>query len=784
MWHPEIEMPTLMEIPYAHSHPESPGDSSCWEPLFTSDCPALQGGACTECERMMPSHGHLNKVAWQAAEFAAGMFGEGSDEAQVARKWSYLAGLWHDLGKFAPEWQAYLRAKTGVDLEADEAAGTVDHSTAGSQHAVARHPILGHLLAYSIQGHHAGLGDTVSEGASLEKRLHKEVPGWSGAPEVLLDFPFPELPRFVAAAVRDGWAPAFFARMLFSCLVDADFLATEAFMNPDQAALRPRHPKQILQEMLALLDRNLAGFGPAKSEVDVCRQGVLRACCGAADSGPGLFSLTVPTGGGKTLSSLAFALRHALRNGQRRVIYVVPFTSIIEQNAAVFRDIFSELELDGAPVVLEHHSNLSPARETTQSRLASENWDARLVVTTAVQFYESFYAARTSSSRKLHRIANSVVVLDEAQCLPVDYLRPCLEVLKTLSSDYGTSAVVCTATQPALARGPRFPIGIEAVREIVPDPENLYSRLKRVDVVKRGRLQDAELAGELADSDRVLAIVNTRGHARKLFQELPGSNANFHLSASMCPAHRRQVLAEIRRRLDAGDSARLISTQVVEAGVDVDFPVVYRAMAGIDSIAQAAGRCNRNGKLDGKGKTHVFASEHENSERFFRETAQIAEQVLELHEDALGLDAVRRFFELYYLQHRPAEGQPWDRKEILGKLQCGAKRELPFLFQYRTVANAFQLIESDQVGVIIPFDDTARRWIAELRNPAIPLHREMLRGLQPYTVQIYASEFRKHAGEFEPLRDGQFYLLICPELRYSNDFGLNLEDASQTALMV
>jgi len=733
---------------------------------------------------MTDLHGHLNKVAWHAAGFAQGMFAEGTSEADIARDWGYALGLWHDLGKFAPDWQTYLRAKVGVDLEGDEASGTVDHSTAGGQHAVARHPILGHLMAYAIHGHHAGLGDAVSEGASLEKRLRKRVADWSAAPERLRDWVFPALPRFVVSGIRDGLLPAFWSRMLFSCLVDADFLATEAFMNAAAARRRPDFPVDVLSRLARTLDETLAGFGQHAGRVQRARQDVLDQCRKAAESEPGLFSLTVPTGGGKTLSSLAFALRHAIRNGQRRVIYVVPFTSIIEQNADVFRQIFSQIEQDlGMPVVLEHHSNLSPEKESTTSRLASENWDAPLIVTTSVQFYESLHAARTSSCRKLHRIARSVVILDEAQCLPVDYLRPCLDSLRMLTQDYRASVVLCTATQPAVGRTAQFPVGLDQIREIVSDPVTLYERLKRVEVIPRGRMEDAELARELADADRVLAIVNTRGHARVLFKALPDAEENFHLSASMCPAHRRRVLQQVKARLSGDRPVRLISTQVVEAGVDVDFPIVYRAMTGIDSIAQAAGRCNRSGTLEGLGRTYLFESEHERSERYFRETAQVAAQVLERHPDPLGLDAVRRFFEIYYWQHRPADGQPWDTKGIHAQLRSGDRKELPFLFQLRSVANDFHLIESDQVAVIIPFDETAKHWVDELRTPAIPIHRQMLRGLQPYTVQIYTSEFRKHAAEFEPLRDGQFHLLICPELRYSNNFGLNLEDSSQTALI-
>jgi len=352
-------------------------------------------------------HGHLNKVAWWTAKFAEQMFCQGSPEADAAHRWGYLAGWWHDLGKFASEWQTYLRSKS--DIHRDEVSRRIDHATAGAQHAVASGNILGHLFAYSITGHHSGLLDAISENACLQKRLEKKLFPYADAPREILDFPVPELPRFIAENIRTPFVPALFTRMIFSALVDADFLATEAFMASDRAVLRRKPSATLLPKMLELLERRVAEFPAPENEVDRARANVHAECALAAENSPGRFSLTVPTGGGKTLSSLGFALRHAIQYGQRRVIYVIPFTSIIEQNAAVFEEVFHTLiESEADPVVLQHHSNLSPKEETERTRLAAENWDAPLVVTTAVQFYESLHAARTSSCRKLHNIANSV----------------------------------------------------------------------------------------------------------------------------------------------------------------------------------------------------------------------------------------------------------------------------------------------------------------------------------------------------------------------------------------
>ncbi len=755
---------------YAHTLEGQPQEK--WEPLFTAECPALNGGECQHCEALDAYHGHLNKVAWWTAKFATEMFPNGKD-GNAAREWGYLAGLWHDLGKFSPAWQRYLSSKS--DVHRGEIELRVDHSTAGAQHAVESGNITGHLLAYCIAGHHSGLLDAISPDACLQKRLEKEIADFESASENGLERSIPQLPPSIAKNVREPSVPALFTRMLFSALVDADFLATEAFVAPERRQLRPTRDAALLRKMLELLEVNVGTFPAPQNAVDRARSEICDNCRTAAGSAPGLFSLTVPTGGGKTLSSLVFALRHAIRHGQQRVIYVVPFTSIIEQNAAVFEDVFKPLLASGVDlVVLQHHSNLSPQKETDQTRLAAENWDAPLIVTTAVQFYESLHASRTSSCRKLHNIANSVVILDEAQCLPVEYLRPCLDVLRELAAHYHATVLLCTATPPAIHRSEDFPIGLEGVREIVPNPPRLYETLRRVSTIDRGTLNDAAIAEEVAKCDQVLVVVNTRAHAQALFRLLPESPCNFHLSALMCPAHRQQTLQIVRQRLKAGELVRLISTQLIEAGVDIDFPRAYRALAGIDSIAQSAGRCNRNGRLT-KGELHVFRSEHQRAEAYFRETAQIAQQVLSLHEDALGLPSVELFFRLYYQQHNPPHGSRWDTKQICDDYRLNQDRRLPFLFQYRTVAGKFRFIENEQVPVFIPFDETAKTLLANLRNESIPLNRALLRGLQRYTVQIYRPKFARNRVQFEAVRDDQFHILICPEMHYFSRFGLSLD---------
>jgi CRISPR-associated endonuclease/helicase Cas3 len=702
------------------------------------------------------------------------MFPSGSPEAKTAREWGYLAGLWHDLGKFAPEWQEYLASKS--DPHVGETSGKVDHSTAGAHHAVMKGP-LGHLLAYAISGHHSGLLDGESNHACQAARLLKsDLPDFSNAPGEITSRPVPRPPDFLS---RDAFELGHFTRMLFSCLVDADFLATEAFMNPAGSAARPQVPASVLQEMAGRVDATIDAFGVPSSRdtVNLQRRRVVEDCRAAAGSPPGLFSLTVPTGGGKTLSSLSFALRHAVAHGLTRVIYVVPFTSIIEQNADVFRRIVAPLQTPEFTPLIEHHSALSPANETEQSRLAAENWDAPLVITTAVQFYESLFAAKTSRCRKLHHIAGAVVILDEAQALPVDFLAPCLRVLRELAAHYHSSVVLCTATQPAVNHDEKnFPIGLKDCREIVQDTRSLFAALQRVEVTFLGPVSDAALLSRLACHDQALCIVNRRRHAQALFQGLPPGEGNFHLSALMCPEHRSRMLVQIRERLAPGRPVRVVSTQLIEAGVDVDFPIVYRALAGLDSIAQAAGRCNRHSRLDTLGQVFVFEPEDQCAETFFRETAQVARQLIELHPDLLGEEAIRHYFDLYYYQ----QSRRWDSKGILEADTFhldGGNRAFPFRFQYATAAGNFRLIEDWQVPVLIPYDDVARALIADLRNPSIPLHRQLLRGLQRYTVQIPPRLRDDNIRSFETLRDGQFHALVSTDLNYSEDFGLVFDEA-------
>lgn len=726
-----------MQGPYAHSLPDRPRHE--WQPL----------------------EAHLRNVAELAAGFAAPFGG-----SELAR----AAGLWHDLGKYSDAFQRMIGASECADAHIETRPGRVDHSTAGAVHAHARLGRgLGRIVAYAIAGHHAGLPDGKSgDGRSLTARLDpaRRVPPHPAPDAIVAPGEAPMLPDFLRPKSIDrregrdiAISVSFFIRMLYSCLVDADFLDTERFMDPRRHAERSGHPSiETLRVRLDAYLGKLAANAPA-TPINHRRAEILARCRAAASFPHGLFSLTVPTGGGKTLASLAFALDHALRHGLSRVIYVIPYTSIIEQNADVFR------AAAGDDAVVEHHSNFDPDEhdETPRSRLAAENWDAPLVVTTSVQFFESLFANRSSRCRKLHNIANAVVILDEAQLLPADLLKPSLAALRELAMNYRSSVVLCTATQPAVGRSDEFPEGLPDVREIMPDPRSLHHAFRRVAAVRIPPLDRNSLAARVAEHDQALCIMNTRKDAREVFEQLALRGSAFHLSARMCPAHRSKRLAEIRARLAAGEACRVVSTQLVEAGVDVDFPVVFRAMAGLDSIAQAAGRCNREGRLSGSGRLFIFSFDDAPPPGFVRHACDSTAAALRRFDDPLAPEAVEEFFRDLYWK----KGEALDAKAILRDLAESAHSgDFPF----RSVADRFRLIPDGTYALIIPWNDEARGRIAALR--AAPPCAGISRRLQRYAVALWPKELAAllAAGAVETIHE-RFHVLNNEDL-YRDDLGL------------
>jgi len=723
-----------------------------------------------------------------------------------ATEWGRAVGLLHDLGKFSHEFQEKL----------DGAARHVDHSTIGAKVACDRYGALGRVLAYVIAGHHAGLANGREDGPprSLADRLGPvhvahlpAIDGWQTDIEGLLPQALSE-PHALRRAARErtGFALALFTRMLFSALIDADRLDTEAFFLKASGA--PSKRGQWSGDLARLKERldahlnELSERAKARGgDVNAARADILSNARKRAGEPPGLFSLTVPTGGGKTLASLAFTLDHAQRHGHGRIIYVIPFTSIIEQTAAVFRAALAPHD----DCVVEHHSAVRDVetnwRESDQqagqrARLASENWDAPIIVTTAVQFFESLFANRTSPCRKLHNIANSVVVLDEAQTLPLHLLRPSVAVLDELARGYGTSIVLCTATQPAVLAthadgSPGFRGGLDrdAVREIAPEPQRLYQRLARVSVRPPIELADDDaLVSQLDGHKRVLCIVGTRRHARELFQKMRncGHDGVYHLSASLCPVHRSQKLAEIKRRLKSEEApCRLIATTVIEAGVDVDFPAVYRAMAGLDSIAQAAGRCNREGRLPREESiVQPFEMADRSTIPELRKYEDAARRVLEVPDYAaepLSLAAIEAYFGELYWKQETGRADGLDKHGIADKTTYVVNRndvDIPFA----RIAQQFRMIESEMEPVIIPFDDVARAALAELEGTE---HVSgVARRLQPYMVNVPRGAFAalRQAGRVEPVderRLGEQFMRLTDEAfdsLYDDDIGFDWSD--------
>ena len=728
---------------------------------------------------------------WQTLQSHSVNVGEMASEfAQVfgAQEIACQTGQLHDLGKYSEAFNHRLHG-----------GPSVDHATAGAKIAVERWGnVLGKLMAFCIAGHHAGLANGSGEGdnrRTLKQRLAlqfgEDIPALDNLWQQEIKLPQNlSAPPLKADAHHPFFSYAFFTRMLYSCLVDADYLDTEAFyLNLENNAVeRGGYPdlnalQRNFNQFINYFRRRIAQ-APEQTEAEKrnaalnrLRSEILDHAVEQAAQPQGLFTLTVPTGGGKTFTSMAFALEHAKRHGMRRVIYVIPFTSIIEQNAAEFRKAFGEL---GEQAVLEHHSTFDDGKlqnEATKDklRLASENWDVPIVVTTAVQCFESLFADRSSRCRKLHNIAGSVIILDEAQMLPLNLLLPIMQAIKELSQNYRCSVVMCTATQPAVQAENGFYRGFENVREIAPKPTALFDKLRRTTVQHIGKQTDADLLAKLGEHPQMLVIVNNRRHARSLYDQAKHLEGTFHLTTLMCAKHRSQKLDEIRGRLKSGEPCRVIATSLIEAGVDVDFPLVMRAEAGLDSVAQAAGRCNREGKRPSENSfVWIFTPEEQ-----WKAPPELAAQAAVMRltadsfsDDLLSTQAVAAYFaELYQLK-----SSQLDNKKIL-KMHNDTGQSLDFPFQ--TIADKFRMIESHMQPLIIPFDGEAENLISSLH------HADhiggLLRKLQLYTVQIPKNALAAlyKAGRIEPINEKnfgkQFYTLIGLDL-YDDVAGLSWED--------
>lgn len=687
---------------------------------------------------------HLTGTAARAAAFA---------DAFGAAQQGALAGMAHDIGKYSDEFQRRIR---GASIR-------VDHATAG---ALECSRLEQPFASYAVMGHHGGLPDRGGNTDPTDDPTYcariaracagKLRPYHAYASEVSL--PHAALPSLDRSSPLEC---AFFIRMLYACLVDADALDTEAFMS----GCERERIDVTMDALVAKLDAYCARWFPPKSPLNEKRCAILRQCEAAGDAqAPGLFTLTVPTGGGKTVASLAFALHHARAHGKQRVIYVIPYTSIIEQNAGKFREIL------GDAYVLEHHSGVlydvdgasdEADPDTARKAAAVENWDSPIVVTTAVQFFESLFANRSSKCRKLHHIANSVVIFDEAQMLPRPFLRPCVYAIAQLVQHFRVSAVLCTATQPALQGIFReFAPSLHA-REICPGLD--FADFKRTSFRRAGRLSLDDLGERLSHERQVLCIVNTRKAAREIFDRLPKEGA-FHLSTMMAPIHRRAALETIRKRLKDGLTCRVVSTSLIEAGVDVSFPAVYREEAGLDSILQAAGRCNREGKDPAEESIVTIFQYQDTPPKRFSTAIGAGKHALDRYASPDCPEAISAYFsELLQIEGPDA----LDQKGIIEKTKT---------FQYRKIAEQFHLIDDETVTVYVtlPDDEENASLIASLREGK--RSRELFRQLGQYGVSVYRGT-QLHAllaaGDIEAV-DSETFVLTHPAL-YNEVTGLSPE---------
>lgn len=699
---------------------------------------------------------HLRAVAERAEQFAA-KFDSG--------RWGYYAGLWHDLGKFSHAFQQMLR-EAAAEVESESPRARVNHSSAGALRAMQALGDDGFPLAAIIAGHHAGLADMHSLKRRLTEHQHLRAAEEGGATvqwTQLADRP--AIPGDLAGARAQR--AEMWIRMLFSALIDADRLDTEAFHTPERQ--HDRRFARTLRDLKPLLDAAMERVASraGSSEVNRVRAEVLAECRRRAADRPGIFTLTVPTGGGKTLASMTFALDHAVRHGLDRVIVVIPYTSIIEQTAAVFRSIF------GGDTLVEHHSAFDPPEEPSRLWLATENWDAPLVVTTSVQFFETLFANRSTPARKLHNVIRSVIVFDEVQTLPPGLLSPIVDGLGELAARYGSTVVLTTATQPALRQREGFPAGLPSPVEIVRDPLSHFRALERVGVRWPDDLdcpvEYAQLAARIERHERVLAIVHLRNDARELASITRDA---IHLSALMCPVHRSEVLADVRERLHGGRCCRLVATQLVEAGVDIDFPVVFRALGGLDSIAQAAGRCNREGMLvddagaPRKGIVEVFVAPTQPPPGVLRRALDVTQTILRENGGAVDLRDPA-LFDRYF---RTLYG--------VSNLDVHGIQALRASYEYASVGEKFRMIESGwQRAVIVPYDESARDAIDSIRvfGPS----RRAARHLQRYSVNVRAGlvDQMLAAGIAEDLTGNRAFVALHESQRdryYDPKFGLDL----------
>lgn len=692
---------------------------------------------------------HLTETAIMAKRFA---------EPFAYGDLMYLVGLIHDIGKYSQEFQKRIR---GVNIQ-------VDHSTAGTQLAKKNHELI--MGAFCIAGHHSGIpnmGGPSSlgrDGTFFGKLKDTGIPDCSVWKNELKD-----LDKYMVKEKipKSKYATYFLIHMLFSCLVDADYICTERFML-DSTVKRGEYDE--IPTLLSRLNKYINKWGKPTSKLNILRNEIQMQCIDAKNIKENLLTLTVSTGGGKTISSLAFALNYAVQKEhiRERIIYVVPYTSIIEQNAEVFKKILGEDN------VVEHHSNIDfdgddKSEIIKKHQLACENWDAPVIVTTSVQFFESLYSNKPSKNRKLHNLANSVIIFDEAQMIPIDYMRPCLYAINQLTENFNTTAVLCTATQPNLDGffGQIKKIDNYSITEICSDNQARYfEEFRRANYIYDGKLEDDELVSRINSEKQVLCIVNTKSHAESLFNLLGDDEGNFCLSTHKYPKHRKKDLELIRERLSKGLSCRVISTSLIEAGVDLDFHTVYRAIAGLDSILQSGGRCNRENKRDKNDSlVHIFDTDKVNK---FQESnvGVTREVILEYGSEIYTANAIKMYFDRLYYLKSGIQNEEFDKNSVIKNCEY---------YEFENVAKSFKLIDDNNYTVYVD-NDESRPLINELRNHNYSKY--LLRKLGQYSLNLYEIEYKQlnDVSSIEII-DDRFYVLTNREY-YNSQIGLVLPNGN------
>lgn len=693
---------------------------------------------------------HLKDVAELASRFALYF---GSTEMNM-RDYAYMTGLAHDIGKYSEAFQEKINGKPEM---------RVDHSTAGAIEMQKRKMP---MAAFAVAGHHAGIPNGKdNEDSCLIRRL-KGADRLEDYSSYLNEISL----KAVNEPEMNNFSKSFLIRMLYSALVDADFIQTEKFMLDGNVERGGYDSIDCLYERLISYIAPWMAENSKKEEINIIRTNILKGCLEKGTGERGLYSLTVPTGGGKTISSLAFALTHAKEKGLDRIIYVIPYSSIIEQNAEVFREILGEKN------VVEHHANsLCETKEEDEffarHKLSIENWDAPVIVTTNVQFFDSLFANRVSKCRKLHNIANSVIVFDEAQMLPLNYLKPCVKAIQELVTNYHATAVLCTATQPALNKWFE-PLEID---EICEEHAQYFALLKRNRISTMGTYTKEQLIEKINEERKILTIVNKKKTAQEIFQGLP-KEGSYHLSTNMTPFHRKKVIGKIKEKLDnnngrKGEAVRVVSTSLIEAGVDIDFPTVFREKAGIDSIVQAAGRCNREGKRKTEdSQVRVFDLQGENL-RLIEKNIEMTNETIAKFNNFDTLEAIQYYFQAL----QGLDEETLDQFHIIQAFESEMEGiKMPF----KKVSEIFHLIENHTKMLIIPIEEEAKQLTEELERAVTEGYgfKNILRKLGMYSVNLYEYDYEKL------INDGHIYevvggvAVLQSIMLYQEDMGLVCND--------